>query len=29
MIEELGAEGQLYIIEPGRIRQYRSWDEED
>jgi predicted nuclease of predicted toxin-antitoxin system len=28
-IEKLGAQGQLYIVEPGRIRQYRSWDEED
>jgi predicted nuclease of predicted toxin-antitoxin system len=28
-IERLGAKGHIYIVEPGRIRQYRSWDEED
>jgi predicted nuclease of predicted toxin-antitoxin system len=27
-IDELGVSGSLFIVEPGRFRQHRSWDDE-
>jgi predicted nuclease of predicted toxin-antitoxin system len=28
-IDALGASGNLYIVEPGRFRQHRSWEDDD